>query len=303
MRYQDFGQFLFNSSIFDTNKLIRITQTAKNIQPTYSTTAIFMRLISMPELVMAFSRARVIEYKILTEEIFAECFRTHEPEIQKNFDAVVQKFLNPRRFKTVTTATEEPSIKLAQVLIDGALGFAEFEKVLDGYHKEEIPPVEKIFAKWYNEMSIEKIFEYLPALDVAKNFHSFLSDALKTTIIFSSTVAKTSEVLFGASVRIKGAMPIVVGVLAEKNVLHKLANSYDKFVSENLEEDFDAVAEMLNVFTGNFTVRVASRLGLEEELYPPRFGLLEKDVHSVLSVACDVGEFYLYIGDEEIFSN
>lgn len=303
MKYQDFGQFLFNSSVFDVNKLVEITQIAKDVKPTLSTTAIFMRLVSTPELVMAFSRARVIEYKILTEEIFAECFKTHEPNLQAKFDEVVQRFLNPRKLKAVSMAIDEPSIKLAQVLIDGAIEFAKFEKFLDSYYRAEIPAVEKAFAKWYNALPAEKFFDYLPALDVAKNFHIFLSDALKTTIIFSATTAKTNEVLFGASVKIKGAMPVVVGILAEKGTLHKLANSYDKFVSENLEEDFDAVSELLNVFTGNFTVRVASRLGLEEELYPPRFGLLEKSVDTIISVVCDVGEFYLYIGDEEIFSN
>lgn len=296
MKYQDFGQFLFNSSTFDSKELIQIISQAKNVSPTYSTTALFLRLISANELITAYEDACMIENAVI-EEIF----RRHNPEIQEKYDAIIRKFLNPKNFHSIENAVDEPSVKLAQVLADGVLDFEKFEKILDCYHKEEIPPVEKIFASWYNSSRLERFFAYLPALEVAKNFHDFLSESLKTTIIFSATNLQTNDSLFGASVRIKGAMPVIVGVIAEKGILHRLANSYDKFVSENLEEDFDAVAEMLNVFTGNFTVRIASKLGLEEELYPPRYGQFEKNIDLLLNVACDVGEFYLYVGDEEIF--
>ena len=120
-------------------------------------------------------------------------------------------------------------------------------------------------------------------------------------MIFSPAEPDFKEKVFGASVKINGDIPIVVGVLAEKKVLHKLANSYDKFVSEDIEEDFDAVAEMLNVFTGNFAVKIATTSGIEEELYPPRFGQLTFELETPVTVFADVGKFYLYIGAEEIF--
>lgn len=296
MKCHDFGQFLFNSSVFDTKKILEIIAAAKKIRPTFSTAAIFLRFISVAELKKIFAESQITD-----EKNSAEIFRSHSADIQKKYDEVVQNFLNPRNLKVLTESLDEPSIKLAQFLIDEEIKFPEFEKILENYHKEEISPVEKVFADWYETLSLAKVFDYPPALEVAKDFHSFLSESLKTTIIFSSTPAKVSENLFGASVRIKGAMPVVVGIIAEKDILHKLANSYDKFVSEDIEEDFDAVAEMLNVFTGNFTVKIAAKLGLEEELYPPHFGRLEKSINSFLNVICDLGSFHLYVGEKEIF--
>ena len=296
MRHHDFGQFLFNSSIFKTEKIFEMISAAKKVRPTFATAAFFLRLISIAELTKIFS-----ESDITVEKNFVEYFRLHSPEVQKKFDEAVQNFLNPHSLKDLKEAVEESSVKLVQILADGTEEFSEFEKILENYHREELSPVEKVFADWYGSLTFEKIFDYPPALDVAKDFHSFLSESLKTTIIFSSTPAKSNENLFGASVKIQGAMPIVTGVIAGENILHKLANSYDKFVSEDIEEDFDAISEMLNVFTGNFTVKIASQLGLEEELYPPRFGQLEKNLPPLLGVMCDFGNFYLYIGETEIF--
>lgn len=296
MKSHDFGQFLFNSSVFDAEKLSEIISAAKNIQPTFSTAAIFLRLISSSELTKIFT-----ESKIVDENNCVEIFRSHAPDIQKKYDEIVQKFLDTRNVKTITESISDPSVKFAQALVDGAMDFVQFEKFLEEYHKVEISPVEKIFADWFHDLSFGKNFDYPPALEVAKDFHEFLSESLKTTIIFSSTPAETNENLFGASVKIVGAIPIIVGVVSDKNILHKLANSYDKFVSEDLAEDFDSVAEMLNVFTGNFTVKIASQIGIEEELFPPRFGQLEKKGTPFLDVVCDFGNFYLYIGKDEIF--
>ncbi|MBR6014324.1 MAG: hypothetical protein IK062_11190 [Selenomonadaceae bacterium] len=296
MKFHDFGQFLFNSSVFDLKKLSEMISEAKDIQPTFSTAAIFQRFISVSEVIKIFS-----ESEFAVEKNFMEYFRTHSQDVQKKYDEVVQNFLNADKTAELTESLEEPSTKLAQVLVDRNLKFEQFEKILEDYHREEFSPVEKVFADWYSTLTFERKFDYPPSLDVAKDFHGFLTESLKTTIIFSSTPVDTVEKLFGASVKIQGAMPVVIGVLAEQNTLHKLANSYDDFVSEDIEEDFDSVAEMLNVFTGNFTVKVASQLGIEEELYPPLFGRLEKNVFSFLTVTCDFGNFYLYIGEEEIF--
>ena len=298
MNCHDFGQFIFNSSVFDAEKLFEIISKAKKIQPAFSTATIFLRLISASELTKIFT-----ESKLVDEKNPVEIFQSHSADVQKNFDDVVKKFLTPQKVQYITESLEDSSIKFAQALIDGEMNFSQFEKVLEEYHKAEISPVEKIFADWFDDLPDKKSFDYPPALEVTKDFHEFLSESLKTTIIFSSTPAKTNENLFGASVKILGVIPIIVGVVAEKNTLHKLANSYDKFISEDLDEDFDSVAEMLNVFTGNFTVKMASQIGMEEEIFPPLFGQLEKKDSRFLNVLCDFGNFYLYIGKEEIFKN
>ena len=298
MKCHDFGQFLFNSSVFDDKQLSEIIVATKNVQPTFSTAAIFLRFVSISELSKIF-----IESKITGEENLIECFRSHSAEIQSKYDEVVQNFLSSQNLKEMKDSVEDPSVKLAQVLIDGAIDFDSFKKILEDYHKCEISPVEKFFGDWYRTMNLEKVFDYSPALDVAKDFHIFLSESLKTTIIFLSPPVRPYESLLGASVKIKGAMPIVVGVLTEKNSLHNLAVSYDKLVEEDADEDFDAVAEMLNVFTGNFTVKIASQLGIEEELFPPRFGQLAENICSLLGVMCSFGDFYLYIGEKEIFKD
>lgn len=296
MKCHDFGQFLFNSSVFDSPKISKIISAAKKVQPTFSTAAIFLRLVSASELAKIFAESNLFE-----EKNSAEIFRSHSPDVQEKYDEVVQEFLNPHKVNDIEESLEDPSVKFAQVLVDGAMDFSKFEKVLENFHKVEISPVEKIFSDWYSSLPSQVIFDYPPALEIAKDFHEFLSESLETTIIFSSSPAKTNEDLFGASVKILGAIPIIVGVVAEKNILNKLADSYDKFECEDFEEVFDSIAEMLNVFTGNFTVKVASQTGVEEEIFPPLSGRLEKKETQLLDVMCDFGKFYLYIGKEEIF--
>lgn len=298
MKCHDFGQFIFNSSVFDAEKLSEIIYETKEIQPTFSTTAFFLRLISAKELMKIFAKSKMID-----EKNPAEIFQSHSEDIQKTFDEIVQKFLNPQKVQDLKEYQEDPSVKIAQVLIDGKMDLLHFEKILEEYHKIEISPVEKIFADWFSALPKRNSFDYPPAIEVIKDFHKFLSESLKTTIILSSTSDQTNENLFGASVKILGAVPIIVGIVAEKTILHKLASTYDEFVSEDIEEDFDSVAEMLNVFTGNFTVKMAALTGVEEELFPPMFGPLEEKDAVFLNVLCDFGNFYLYIGKEEIFKN
>lgn len=297
MKAHDFGQFLFNELIFDEIQLVEMISVAKNIKPTFATAAIFLRLVSVAEMTKVFGHSQIVESKSVED-----FFRSHDEVTQEKYDEIVRKFLNPHKLKSISRATNDNSVQLAQFLIDGGeISFTDFEKILENYHREEIPPVEKIFGHIYNALQSAKKIDYPPALDVAMHFHNFLSEEFQTTVIYSSTVPDFNQELFGASVKINGDIPIVVGMIAEKKVLHKLANSYDKFVSEDIEEDFDAVAEMLNVFTGNFTVRVATTSGIEEELYPPRFGQLNFELETLVTVLADVGKFYLYIGAEEIF--
>jgi len=68
---------------------------------------------------------------------------------------------------------------------------------------------------------------------------------------------------------------------------------------ETVEDAHDAISELLNVFTGHFTVKIAVTKGLEEVPEPPRYG-------SIINISCitmmaDIGTFYVYIGKNEIF--
>jgi len=135
---------------------------------------------------------------------------------------------------------------------------------------------------------------------VAESLHEFLSETLKTSVIFVPSPELGESDKFGASVKITGDMPVVVSVMAEQETFHKMANIYDDFVSDDLEEDFDAMSEMLNVFTGNFTVQFAAAVGVEEEPEPPRFGRVDENL-ATLRVLTNFGNFYLYIERKEIF--
>ena len=128
----------------------------------------------------------------------------------------------------------------------------------------------------------------------------FLSETLGTSVVFAPSPKLGKSDKFGASVKIAGEMPVVVAVMADQKTFHVMANIYDGFVSDDLEEDFDAMSEMLNVFTGNFTVQFAAAVGVEEEPEPPRFGRVDENL-STLRALTNFGTFYLYIEREEIF--
>ena len=80
----------------------------------------------------------------------------------------------------------------------------------------------------------------------------------------------------------------------------QIAKRYDSYVEE-LEDAYDAISELLNVFTGQFVVNIAVTRGLDEEPEPPRFGNTS-EFFNFISLFSDVGYFYLYIGKDEIFS-
>ena len=170
------------------------------------------------------------------------------------------------------------------------------------YHKIEIPPVETALAALYDSVKSENKIDYPLALNVAESLHEFLSETFETTVVFVPLAEFGNSEKFGASVKITGIMPVVCAVMAEKSMFHKMSNLYDGFVSDDLEEDFDAMSEMLNVFTGNFTVQFAAAVGVEEEPEPPRFGRITENLQT-LKVLTNFGDFYLYIGKDEIFSS
>ena len=272
MKSHDFGQFLFNSSTFTEKKLVELITVAKNSVPTLAIKALFLRLISFAELA------------------------------EKNYsEDCLQNILTQHQLERISLLDKDNSLKLVQALIDTkTVDFESLDKILQEYHRIEIPPVESAFATFYDSVQLADKVDYPLALDVAESLHEFLSETLKTSVIFAPSTGLHEDDKFGASVKITGDMPVVVAVMAEKETFHKMANIYDDFVSDDLEEDFDAMSEMLNVFTGNFTVQFAAAVGVEEEPEPPRFGRVDNNL-SILRVLTNFGNFYLYIERKEIF--
>ena len=273
MKSHDFGQFLFNSATFDESKLVELITAAKDSVPTLTAQSLFLRLISFSELAD-----------------------------KKDTDAFLKNFLQPHQLERISALEKDNSLKLVQALVDtSTVDFEGLEKILQKYFSVEIPPVESAFASFYESVQLTDRVDYPLALGVAEGLHEFLSETLKTSVIFVPSPDLGESDKFGASVKITGAMPVVVAVMAEQNIFHKMANIYDDFVSDDLEEDFDAMSEMLNVFTGNFTVQFAAAVGVEEEPEPPRFGRVDDNL-STLRVLTNFGTFYLYIERNEIFS-
>ena len=159
---------------------------------------------------------------------------------------------------------------------------------------------EKNFAACYENLRDVIKLDYSIALSVFKCMHEYLSEGLNSAVEIDSAVKLPANANFGASVKIDGAISFVVGVLAEKKIFHEIAESYEHFQIDSLDEEFDAVSELLNVATGHVIVRIAAALGIEEELEPPRFGETEK-IFGVIKLLVNVGNFYLYIGRDEIF--
>ena len=128
-----------------------------------------------------------------------------------------------------------------------------------------------------------------------------MAEHLNSEFEIESAVDLPQEANFGASVKIDGKINFVVGVIADKKIFHDLAEKYEHFETESLDEDFDAVSELLNVVTGLLIVKLATIFGVEEDLEPPRFGQIEENIR-VIKIRGNVGAFYFYIGKDEIFN-
>lgn len=156
------------------------------------------------------------------------------------------------------------------------------------------------FSACYDSLCTVINLDYSLTLDVVKSFQAFILEALDSPAELVEAAELPAAANFGASVKIDGDIPFIIGMLAEKSVFHEIADRYEKFETDTIEEDYDAVSELLNVFTGHFTIKLASVLGIEEELEPPRFGQAQENI-GVMKFHIGIGNFYLYIGREEIF--
>ena len=159
---------------------------------------------------------------------------------------------------------------------------------------------EEKFAACYEKLRDVMQMDYSLACNVFRCFQEFVEENLETEIEIDSAVELPPNASFGASVKIDGEINFILGVLAEKKIFHQIAERYEHFQLDSLEEDFDAISELLNVVTGHLIVKIANTFGIEEDLEPPRFGQTEK-IFGVIKISVNIGTFYLYIGQEEIF--
>lgn len=159
---------------------------------------------------------------------------------------------------------------------------------------------EEKFSACYEKLRDVMQLDFPLARSVFKCFQEFVNENLEAEFEIDSATDLPPNANFGASVKIEGEINFVLGVFAEEKNFHQLAENYEHFETESLEEDFDAVSELLNVVTGHLIIKIANKFGVEEDLEPPRFGKTEK-IFGVIKIHGKSGTFYLYIGKEEIF--
>ena len=301
MKSHDFGQFLFNASIFNELQISQVIRLSEKSKPTLATESLFLRLVSAAEL----TKILMTLTKEFPEFPIALCNaegREKNPEFVEKYDNLVKELITPKQAKRAADLKDGQSLWLAQGMTDGGIvNFAKLDRILAEYRRLEIPPLEESFAAYYDDLRGADKIDYPLALDVTSAFHDFLSATFGTSIILLPPAEIKEEKLFGASVKINGAVPVVTGFLADEKTFVRAAAKYNAWIEkDSLEDSFDAMSELLNVFTGHFTIKMAASLGLEEEPEPPRFGRVEKNSGFVKMLA-DFGNFYVYVGNGEIF--
>ncbi len=157
------------------------------------------------------------------------------------------------------------------------------------------------FAVCYEKLRDVIQIDYDLAYNVFKCFKEFVETNIENKIEIISAMDLPQNANYGASVKIEGKINFVLGVLAEKKTFHDIAERYEHFQLDSLDEDFDAISELLNVVTGHLIVKFANAFGIEEDLEPPRFGQTKKNFGVIKILEDTTGTFYLYLGKDEIF--
>ena len=290
MRSYDFGQFLFNVDFLDETQLADLISAAKNKKATLATKALFLRMISLPELTDALKNSET------PVESIDEYLRSHDAESQSKYDEVIATILKQGQPARLERMKETSSIWLIQELIDSdMITLEKLEELLAQYHKLEMSPIEEAFATRYESLSAAQKPDYPLALDAVKSFHEFVSQSFDSTVILLPDVDESQEKLLGATVKIRGTIPIVIGFFAAEPVFVNFAQNYNHLV-ETVEDATDMV---FNIYVGHLTIRMVETLGTEEEPETPRFGDAE-NVTGIKMIA-DCGEFYLYVSNDEFF--
>ena len=290
MKNYDFGQFLLNSSFLDEEKLLELIIAAKNKNATLATKALFLRMVTLPDL------------KNLSENESSEEFlRTHDAESQGKYDETIKSILKPNQIARLERLKESSSVWLAQELIDsGTVDAEQLENFLAEYQNLETSPLDKAFSERYETLPPNQQVDYQLALDAVKCFHEFTSDSFGSTVILLPDSEPAEEKLLGATVKVKGEMPIIVGFFAPENEFMQFAQRYNN-LAEDINDAFDVVSEFLNIYAGHLTIKFVATTGNEEEPETPRHGEVEN--FSAIKMMSDWGKFYLYAGNDEYFTS
>ena len=269
MKSHDLGQFIFNRSILTELQIREVIKFAKNTNPSLAVAALFLQLIRATEL-------------------------------NDKDDNFVRTLITPRQVTRATELKDGQSIVFAQALIDnGIANFLKLDHIFEEYHNLEIPSIESVLTTYYENLKKTPDVDFPLAVELIRAFHAFLSETLRSSMVILPPYRPKDTIQFGASVKIIGAIPVIVALLADEKMFLNLARRYDSYV-ETIEDAYDAISEFLNVFTGQFVVQVAVTKGLEEVPEPPRYGSISENINAI-TIMSDVGNFDIYIGKQEIF--
>lgn len=281
MKSHDLGQFLFNSGMLDEPQLSRLIGASRKSEPTLAVEALFLQLISAEE---------------LSEMIRAN----RSPAI----DDRVRTLITDRQANRAEQLRDGQSIRLAQSMLNnGVANFLKLERILNAYHDRQVPPLESMLTIYYENWKNLLTIDFPFAIELMRGLHAFLSEMFNASLIILPPSAVDHKYKLGASVKLAGGLPVVTGIFADENAFVKLAACYDD-ATESIEDAFDVIAELLNIFIGHFAIKTAMLHGIETEPEPPRRGELSTEVLGEVSgfrLMTDVGTFYVYINGREIF--
>lgn len=287
MKSHDFGQHLYNAQRLSEVQTARMIEAAKNAEPTLAVEALFLQLVSAEELTELFRSTYGKKFGSIGETI-------------RSIDEQVRTLITPRQALRAEELKDGQSIRLAQALMnDGLANFLKLERWLEEYYSLQVPPLERMLTIYYERQRDRLAVDFPFAIDLMRELHMFLSDVFNATVIILPPTEFDYRDKIGASVALIGDVPAVTGIFADEESFMRLAVRYDEWV-ETLEDGFDAMSELLNVFVGHFAVKAATRRGLEEEPEPPRIGALPCETTGFLMMS-DVGKFFIYVNREEIF--
>ena len=268
MKSHDFGQFLFNSSILNRQQIFEVIKSSRKSEPSLAVESLFLRLVFASELI-------------------------------SDDDNFIRTLITPRQEARAAELKSGQSLWTAQGLIDnGIANYLKLERIFDEYNKLEIPSLESALTDYYEHFKTNSTVDFPFTVDIINMLHAFLSETLKAAVIILPQES-FNEKLVGASVKIVGEIPAVIAIVASENIFLKMAQRYESYV-ENLEDANDAISELLNVLTGQFTVKIAASRGIDEEPEPPRVGFISENFQA-FSFLSDIGHFYVYVGKDELF--
>ena len=292
MKSHDFGQFLFNSGRLSEVQMLKVIGAARSSEPTLAVEAMFIQLISSTELTDIFRSIRAS----------TDGATMPLASVISAMDEMVRRLITQRQALRAEQLKDGQSIRLAQALLDNGLtNFLKLERMLRAYYDLQVPPLESMLTIYYERLRSRLTIDFPFAIDLIRGLHTFISEEFHSTVLILPPNEVDHSDKLGASVKLIGDLPVVTGIFADERGLLDLSRRCDDSV-ETLEDALDVTAELLNVFTGHFAVKAATRRGLDEEPEPPRYGTLSGAL-SGFAMLTDFGRFYIYVNGDEIFES